>query len=418
MGTATYNALLFIIFAILIFILKKISPGYFNKNLQEITLTSLIWLVIFNKISSIKAIYGFPWTLIEYSQYKNIFLIQIAEFIGGEGISFLIVFFNIVLANFLIWLLNIEKIGDRFVRRQQPGIGFIITSFLFIIILISIVYLSGVILFNKNQKELVNKSQSICILQGNLPIKATRGGYLDIDLAKKTYDDLLEKNNASLIIIPEGALPTVFNFDKETQNWLKNITKEKQTEIIIGSICKKKQNKKPTNCAVYNSSLKDDFIFYEKERLVPFGEFTPFYKVMPNFLKRLISSSLGRGFMEGKNQKLVNTTIGKCGVNICFELIFPAIIRKQSAGGANLLINLSDLSWFSSDILKQQFLSFGVFRAIENRKPLIITANNGISAVIEKSGRIISQSIPRTKGVLLSEVKPNYKITFYMKYGW
>ena len=75
-------------------------------------------------------------------------------------------------------------------------------------------------------------------------------------------------------------------------------------------------------------------------------------------------------------------------------------------------------SWFSSDLVKQQFLSFAVFRAIENRKPFIIATNNGISAFIEPSGKIKSQSLPNTQGILLDWVNPNKKVTFYAKYGW
>lgn len=417
-GTALYSSFFYVVFSTVIFILRLISLGKFNKNLLEITLTSLVWLVVFNKIATLKVIYGFPWTLIEYSQYKNIFLIQIAEYVGTSGISFLIVFFNIVFANILLWFFSIEKIGDRLVPKQAGELGSIIKSFLFIFMLIFLVVSFGVISFKKNQEEFTNRSQSVCVLQGNLPIKATRGGHLDINLAKKNYISLLEKNNASLIVIPEGALPTTFNFDLESQNWLKRIAREKQSDIIAGSICKRTKNERLMNCAVYASPSSKNFLFYEKERLVPFGEFTPFSKVMPDFLKRLISSSLGKGFIEGKNQKLVNTIIGKAGINICFELIFPAIIRRHTLNGANFLINLSDLSWFSNDILKQQFLSFGVFRAIENRKPIIIAANNGISVVVEKSGKIRSQSIPKMEGVLLSTITPNKKVTFYAKYGW
>lgn len=418
LGTVLYSSFFYVIFSVVIFGFKFLSFGKFNKNILEITLTSLLWLVVFNKISTLKVIYGFPWTLIEYSQYRNIFLIQIAEYVGTSGISFLIVFFNIVFANILLWIFSIERIGDRLVPKRVGELGSIIKSFLFISILIFLTVSCGAILFKKNQVDFTKTSPSICVLQGNLPIKATRGGHLDINLAKQSYISLLEKNNASLIIIPEGALPTVFNFDLESQSWLKGIAHEKQSDIIAGSICRRTKSKKLINCAAYASPSSKNFLFYEKERLVPFGEFTPFSKVMPDFLKKLISSSLGSGFIEGKNQKLINTTTGEVGINICFELIFPAVIRRHTIGGANFLINLSDLSWFSSDILKQQFLSFGVFRAIENRKPLIIAANNGISAFIEKSGRIKSQSIPKIEGVLLSTITPNKKITFYAKYGW
>jgi len=129
LGTALYSSFFYVVFSTIIFVLRLISLGKFNKNLLDITLTSLVWLVVFNKISTLKVIYGFPWTLIEYSQYKNVFLIQIAEYVGTSGISFLIIFFNVVFANVLLWIFSIERIGDRLVPKQAGELGSIIKSF-------------------------------------------------------------------------------------------------------------------------------------------------------------------------------------------------------------------------------------------------------------------------------------------------
>lgn len=410
---AAYNVLFFILFGISAFYISIISP---SKGIKSLSLTTFLWLIIFNKLSSFKFLFGFPWTLIEYSQYKNLFLIQIAEYFGSISIGFLIVFFNLVLANIFIWLWNIEKIGNRYISREPGKFIEIVTSFSFILILVSLSTIFGTFLYEKNIQYFSNNSQSICILQGNLPIKATRGGHLDITLARKTYNDLINKNNAVLFIAPEGALPTIYNSDTVVQSWLKNTAKEKMSDFIFGSYCKQKE--KLTNCTIGFSPLVNKIPIYEKERLVPFGEFTPFSFILPRFLKTLAKSTIGEGFSEGKQNLLTDTSIGKAGINICFELIFPEIIRKHALKGANFLVNFSDLSWFSNDQIKQQFLSFGVFRAIENRKPVIIANNNGISAFIESSGKIKSQSLPNTQGVLIDWINPNNKITAYAKYGW
>ena len=409
--TSTYLALFFVLFALCATYIKTISSSF-----VRFILITLGWLMIFNKLSSSALLLGFPWSLIEYSQYKNLFLIQISEYFGSISIGFLIVFFNLVLADFLIWVFNIEKISNRYVPKAPGYIETIVLAFFFILILISSCLIFGAYSYSKNEECFSNSSQSTCIVQGNLPIKLTRGKGLDIKFARKTYNDLIKNTNASLVITPEGSLPSIFNKDPQTQYWLKTIAKKNNANIICGSYCKSEDLL--TNCAVAYEAQNKAFRFYEKERLVPFGEFVPLSAFLPGFLKRLASNVVGDGFSSGKENHLINSSFGKIGVNICFELIFPTIIRKHSLQGAKVLVNLSDLSWFSDDLVKQQFLAFGVFRAIENRKPLIIATNSGIGAFIEPSGKIKNQSLSNTQGVLLDWVNPNDKITFYAKYGW
>lgn len=418
--TAFHNSLYFSIFALCMLFLNKSSVNLYNKGIFKLLITTLIWLVIFNKLSAMEVVLGFPWTLVEYSQYKNLYLIQIAEYFGSIAISFLIVFFNLIVADFFILITNIQKLGDRYVLKKPEQLTTVIQGLTLILTLIILSIIFGAYTYKKNQESFSNKSKTVCVIQGNLPIKATRGGSLDINTSKKTYSDLMKNiiNTSTIFVLPEGALPTIFNFDPNTKNWIKTIAHKLDLDIIFGSYCKDKTML--TNCAISYSSIADKFSLYEKERLVPFGEFVPFSQAMPASLKKLAYNIIGNGFSKGRDTKPLNISGGaeKVGINICFELIYPEIIRKQSLLGANFFVNLSDLSWFSSDLIKQQFLAFGVFRAIENRKPLIIATNSGISAFIEPTGKIKGQSLSNTNGVLMDWVNLNKKTTFYAKYGW
>ncbi|MBI2995831.1 MAG: apolipoprotein N-acyltransferase [Candidatus Melainabacteria bacterium] len=415
--TSVYCSLYFVLFTICVFLLKQVSVKPFNNSILKLILTTFIWLIVFNKLLSCKYLPGFPWTLVEYSQYKNLFLIQIAEYFGSVSISFLIVIFNLVLAEFLIWIFSSEKIGDRHIPKTPGGLEVIINGFIFVLTLIFISLITGFFLYERNQQQFSNESQAICLLQGNLPIKTTRGAKVDLNLAKQTYEELLVNNEAALFISPEGSLPTVFNKNPSVQSWLKSIVNKKKASVIFGTYCNK-QNSEFTNCIASILPGESRFSFYEKERLVPFGEFVPFSYILPNILKKLASFTIGEGFVEGKKISAINSSIGKLGMNICFELIFPSLIRKYSLQKAGLLVNLSDLSWFSNSRIKEQFLAFAAFRAIENRKPFVICANNGISAFIDPSGKIKSQSLQNTRGVLIDWINPNYKVTLYAKYGW
>ena len=146
--------------------------------------------------------------------------------------------------------------------------------------------------------------------------------------------------------------------------------------------------------------------------------YVPFYSLLSGPLKKFSDFAIGSGFKKGQRHNPLKLSTSNVGINICFELIFSTLIRKHSLHGANFLLNLSDLSWFRNNLIKKQFLAFGVFRAIENRKPLIISTNNGISTFIEPTGKIKKSSILDKEVILSDWINPNNKITFYAKYGW
>jgi apolipoprotein N-acyltransferase len=92
----------------------------------------------------------------------------------------------------------------------------------------------------------------------------------------------------------------------------------------------------------------------------------------------------------------------RLGGLICFELIYPELAARHRERGATLLVNSSNLGWFHGNrLLWRQFLAIGQIRAAENRMPLVISANTGVSALISSRGRILQQSASDERGVLL-----------------
>lgn len=410
-----YNALYFVLFSMIAYLLKNCSVEPYCKGFLRLLITTLIWLIVFNKISSSELFLGFPWTLIEYSQFNNLYFIQIAEYFGGIGIAFILVLFNLVVGEVLTEAFNKEKIGGRYVPKLPGDTGALVVSATFVIVLMSLSLVCGAVLFNKHKQRFSYNSLTAMILQGNLPIKATRGQKLNIDLAKEVYSKLSKKKKADLFIAPEGSLPTNILGDYRIREWLISKSRRVGAHFLFGSYC---ENEKGdfTNCAVLSSG--SGVSYYEKTRLVPFGEYVPFYKILPGPLKKFADFSIGSGFAAGDTRKPLEVSFGKIGINICFELMFPELIRKFTAKQANLIINLSDLSWFNDDLVRKQFLAFGVFRAIENRKPVIIATNDGISAFIEPNGTIRKKSDVKSKIVFEDWITPNNIVPFYVKYGW
>jgi apolipoprotein N-acyltransferase len=162
---------------------------------------------------------------------------------------------------------------------------------------------------------------------------------------------------------------------------------------------------------------------YFKKNLVPFGEYTPFVGLLPKPLKMLAESTIGTGFKEAptfpqptKTQKLLIAN------SICFELLFPKLISSQVNQNADVILNINDLSWFNNflkgELIKKQFLAIAIFRAIENKKELILAGNTGYSALIDATGRVRHISNSGKISILLGNFLPNKTKSNYTLYGW
>ena len=146
---------------------------------------------------------------------------------------------------------------------------------------------------------------------------------------------------------------------------------------------------------------------YDKIHLVPFGEFVPFRKIL-FFIEKLVVmiGDFGRGTEATVMEKAGN----KIGVSICYEIIFPDLIRQAVKNGANFLINITNDAWFGKSAASYQHMSMGALRAVENRVPIVRAANTGISGTIKATGKLkdktelfvedfrITQISPRTSG--------------------
>ena len=159
---------------------------------------------------------------------------------------------------------------------------------------------------------------------------------------------------------------------------------------------------------------------YRKIKLVPFGEFIPFERVVSYFTKDVeVMGALG-GFTPGPTQQPLLEAGGvKLGATVCYESIFPQLWREQNKNGAQLFVNITNDAWFFRTAAPYQHLAANVLRAVENGRPVLRAANTGFSAYIDGFGNIreISHLFPReilTTSVPLS-VRPDS--TFSAKWG-
>ncbi|MCK5003657.1 MAG: apolipoprotein N-acyltransferase, partial [Candidatus Aminicenantes bacterium] len=169
---------------------------------------------------------------------------------------------------------------------------------------------------------------------------------------------------------------------------------------------------------MYNSIMlfkKDGFEKYDKVRLVPFGEYIPFKDLF--FFIDKITDEIS-DFTPG--EKIHNLTLRgkKISTPICYEIIYPEIVRDFINLGGNAIILISNDSWYGTTAAPYHLLSMSVFRSIENRRYILRSTSNGISAVIDPRGEII-KSVPLNKEQsFTSDFSFREKLTFFTRIGY
>jgi apolipoprotein N-acyltransferase len=348
---------------------------------------------------------GFPWQDLGYSQYKALLLIQTADLTGHFGITFHIVLVNFVTALiFLLWQANRSA-----VKASQPLLTLRLHRAFYYAILPSLCMILVVLGYNlfryRQQSEIMASSprMKIAVVQGSIEQDKKWSPAMRLKTIN-IYTRLSEQAIASehgppvLLVWPETALPFLIDNNPYYQR-LKNIliTKEKICLLAGAPYYKEIVNNKGEQTGkylAYNSAylFKPDGEIggrYDKQHLVPFGEYVPFsdYFSLPGPLVENIGN-----FRSGKPVAPLSCRGAAIGVLICFESIFPKLARDWTASGANLLVNITNDAWFGRSSAPWQHLSMSVFRAVENRRSLARAANTGVSAVIDPLGRIISFS--------------------------
>jgi len=148
--------------------------------------------------------------------------------------------------------------------------------------------------------------------------------------------------------------------------------------------------------------------------LVPFGEYVPAW-AFPDMIGKITTEA--GNFVPGASYGVAPTPHGALGVFICYEDIFPQLVRRVTRAGAQVLVNISNDAWFGRSAAGLQELEMTRLRAIENRRYLLRATNDGITVLIDPYGRVKKQ-IPRYETAAVA-VKFSYlgAETFYTRHG-
>ncbi len=356
---------------------------------------------------------GFPWELLGYSQFECLHLIQISDLCGVYGVSFLIAGVNGILFFGYLSLSKKKWHGSRVSKKLSAGsLGVGVT-------LLGLVFIYGDYRLALTE-QLIEQSplSTITIIQGNIDqsIKwdptfqaSTARKYINLSLSAKSH-------SPDLIVWPETAIPFYFLYDQPLTRMVQKGIAETGTSFIIGSPSFSLNNGKIT---YFNSAYlinPDGSVSgrYDKVHLVPFGEYVPFKKWFP-FIGKMVEH-VG-DFEPGEKGTTLLWKKHRLGVLICFEVIFPDLARVMVMNDSSLLINITNDAWYGRTGAPHQHFSMTVFRAVENRRVVVRSANTGISGFIDPDGRIIDTTGLFEDAILSHSVPMIQYKTFYTRFG-
>ena len=365
-----FEALYFLLFSLLF----RISIKTFNSF--YIILFPCFW-VLLEYERSLGDI-SFPWNLIGYSLTPILPLSQLASITGVYGLSFIVVLGNTLVFNFLTK------------NNKKSFYG------LFVFILFIISFSVWGYLRIKSASFDNSKSVKIAAIQCNLD--QNRWHNYSLDTSIMIIDSLINqavKENPEIIILPESAFLCYILRQPLVAEKVRSIARMFKISMIFGSLHWEKAPKGFSddylvyNTAFYINPNNLEFEKYYKMKLVPFSEALPFEGIFP-ILSRV---NLGQAdFKKGKEHVIFN--IGnfiKAGPFICYEIIYPSLVRERVKRGANLLVNITNDGWFGKTSGAFQHATMAQLRCIENGVSLVRAANTGITMLVDQYGRIIEK---------------------------
>jgi apolipoprotein N-acyltransferase len=187
----------------------------------------------------------------------------------------------------------------------------------------------------------------------------------------------------SLAIWPEVPAPLYYDKDERFRDYMTSLARRIRAYLLIGVVAHTRSNA-PLNSALLISPDGVPLSRYDKVHLVPFGEFVPW--PFSGFAES-ISTEVGN-FAAGDRVVVAPVGDQRIGTFICYESVFPNFVRKFAVGGAGVLINISNDGWFGKSAAREQHLSIVRMRAAENRRWILRSTNNGITATIDSAGRL------------------------------
>jgi len=364
-----------------------LTAGEAKVGLTPLLAVPLLWVTVFGFVANQPDLLLIPMASLEYSQYKNIGLIQACCLFGGVGLQFLIVAYNVALSMVAV---SMDRPGGG--RMLPPDkMRFATGQWLAVACLVGALVLCGGF---ATRSAVLQPDQDVSVLQSGLMFETGRKGRgLHVPEALEVGMPIMEKCPAGLVVWTEQALPMLYDRKSSALEPLKRLAATRHLDIIFGieepaGMAGKKYNA----AAGINTTGEFAPTLYRKRYLIPFGEFEPLMlRAIPASLKEQLKLPQSPPLLAGAQDTVLKLSRGDVALLICGENVDASICTRSVRNGGQVIANISNLTWFQDSILGEQTVATAVIRAVENRRYYVYAADTGPSFVVDPYGRVLTR---------------------------
>ena len=354
---------------------------------------------------------GFPWALLGYTQHENAALLGLAPATGVYGLSFAVAAGGFALA---AWLRD----G---LRPALPGFA-----------AVALAHAPGALdLVRPHPPPPAAQAREIrvAVLQGNID-QGVKWSSAHVRRTLTIYRELTLRavaDGAELVVWPETAVPGVPETNPALDDWLRRLARESGAVLCVGAVGATAEG---IDVRYYDSA----FLYppdgapplrYDKSHLVPFGEYLPLRSIFGHAVNALARGSSPDDLTPGEAPeplplRLADGSALPVGTPICYELLFPDLVRRFVGAGGELLLAMTNDAWYGRTGAPYQFLAITALRAAETGVWTARAANTGVSALIDPRGRVRQQLPLQEEGLLVGDVAPRpagARATWYVRHG-
>ncbi len=261
--------------------------------------------------------------------------------------------------------------------------------------------------------EATGEKQHVALVQANIPQdQKWDATFLNETMQRYVTASAQAAGKSDVIIWPEAAVPFFLSKTPGWNDWLNGHMQAWNLPVLFGGIKLLDDGRQANNGLYLFDSDSKTRSFAGKQHLVPFGEYVPAW--IP-FLQALVPNIAD--FRPAADPGLLSARGVSYGSLVCYEAIFPEQARARVAGGANVLVNVTNDAWYGKTTAAWQHLQSARMRAVETGRYLLRAANTGISAVIAPNGDMIATVPWFTEDVVYAEFRTSDVITPYQRWG-
>ena len=343
---------------------------------------------------------GFPWIPLGNAVVSLLPIAQLASVLGVYGVSWLLALLHALIA--LVAMSNGRG-------RALAGAG--------AVVLLGAVSLWGAARLSDNRLTREGTPLQVALVQGNVP----QTEKWDPSHAAAIFERYLRMTReaavagAQFIVWPESATPFYFDEDPRSAQRVRQLVSEIRTPLLFGTD-EVEPGKPPKyfNSAFILDESGTTAAVYRKMFLVPFGEYVPFGTLL-SFVGPLVDAV--SAFSPGQRVTMLPVNGHMVSTAICYEVVYPHLIRDGVLQGAELLTTITNDAWYGETSAPWQHFDLATMRAIEQGRYLARAANTGISGIVDPYGRVTLRTDLFETAAPIGEVRFIQERTVYARIG-